>query len=96
MKERLEVPGLVARVPDHQTRSQLFSAQGDGVCDAEGIVLPLRGNGLEHAVRETEVQLHGGVAGGVGKGARFGGGLAQVLPFGGAGEAVLREAGGWM
>ena len=62
MKECLELPILISCVPDCETRLQVLSIQGDGVCDAELVTLPFRRDTLKHVIRETKVKFNRSIA----------------------------------
>ena len=50
MKQRLEFPIRWARIPDRKTGLQIFSIQGQGISDAELVLLPLGSDVVQHCV----------------------------------------------
>lgn len=63
MEQSLKVESGLADIANRQTSLQIVLAQSDRIRDPELIFLPLRGCVLgQHLVRESKIQLHGGIA----------------------------------
>ena len=87
MQQRLALKRLVALVGHHQRRAQAVGRQRDAVQQAELVGPQLARGVVEVLRRQAKVELDAA------RGALCGG-LAEELPAGVAGEAVLGQLGG--
>lgn len=86
VEQKLEIVVGGTSIPNDEACLEVILAEGNGIGQIEGVV-PF--TGVDHAIRETKVELDRRIAFAVGEGGRLGRGLAEIFPSRIASKAML-------